>query len=155
MRLHRVFEVQSFPLSCTKSCITLYFSIYYVEALRETLSSAPLRMELPRETRCTSVCRVFVFHVPLTPPPVKTSPQPSCHTASALSHAWQREANLRCSRYRSYLGWEENFSQRQAGSRQVSRDKQDHKRRHVHTGRIRGFDMRGRHVPMREFFVIL
>ena len=57
--------------------------------LKGVLSSAPLLAGLPEGTRCTSVCRVFVFHVPLTPPPGKTSPLPSSDTTSTPSHPWQ------------------------------------------------------------------
>jgi hypothetical protein len=41
------------------------------KALRGALSSAPLRMELPHETRCTAVCQVFVVISPLVPSPSK------------------------------------------------------------------------------------
>src|SRR4029453_112124 len=59
------------------------------------------RAELPAETGTRlrrsvedPVCalyRVFVLHAPRTFPPANTSSHPSCHTASALSYAWQRK----------------------------------------------------------------
>src|SRR5215831_9303991 len=43
------------------------------------------------ETRCTAVCRVLVYHSPLTPPPVHPSPPASSVTESTVSHAWSSD----------------------------------------------------------------
>jgi hypothetical protein len=54
------------------SSLRLYFlPLSRTESLKGALSSAPLLAEFPDGTRCTTVCRVFVFKAPLS-----VAPQP-------------------------------------------------------------------------------